>query len=106
MPGWGWIFLVLFLLIMLVVGLVYVIRHALRSGKIIGRVGESVGAHMPGSKGDLTEPDQNQSGPFFARPLGEASERYSLAHAELLRRKGRKRLRHEETWARWEQFNQ
>ena len=43
--------------------------------------------------------------PLFTQPLSVASERYSQAHAEVIRRREAKRSRHVEAWARWRRFN-
>lgn len=104
MPGWVWILLVLFMIAMLVSGAVYAIIHAIRAGKTVGQVGESVGRHMPQPVDKDARPRES-TGPFFAQPLNKASERYSQAHADLLRRKNYKRDRHASAWARWKHFN-
>lgn len=104
MPWWIWLLLVLFMLGMIIAGVMYVIVHALRGMRAISgtvsRAGDAIEA--------MGRPDDRQAAqfrPIFTEPLSMAAERYADAHADVIRRRNRKRDRHVRIWADWSTFN-
>ena len=106
MPGWIWIFLVIFMLAMLIGGAVYAIRHAMTAGRSIGRVSDDLNRHMPQPPvAGQSQATDRAEGPAFALPLSQSTERYSQAHAQVLQRREQRRRNHARVWRRWKQFN-
>ncbi|MBI0145133.1 MULTISPECIES: hypothetical protein [Bifidobacterium] len=106
MPGWIWIFLVIFMLAMLIGGAVYAIRHAMTAGRSIGRVSDDLNRHMPQPPvAGQSQATDRAEGPAFALPLSHSTERYSQAHAQVLQRREQRRRNHARVWRRWKQFN-
>ena len=104
MPWWIWLVLVVFMLVMIVAGLAYAAMTLWRAFGKVSRTGAAIGEHMAAFQN--TAPSDGQPAPpLFTQPLSVASERYSQAHAEVIRRREAKRSRHVEAWARWRRFN-
>lgn len=105
MPWWIWIVLVVFMLVMLIVGLAYVALRLWRGFQTVSGTGAALGERLA-AFGQASAPDaRDDVPPSFTQPLSVASERYSDAHAGVVRRRSAKRIRHIETWSRWRRFN-
>ncbi|WP_346682629.1 hypothetical protein [Bifidobacterium pullorum] len=104
MPWWIWLVLVVFMLVMLIAGLAYAALHLWRAFGKVSRTGAVIGEHMAAFQ-DTASSEELPEPPLFTQPLSVASERYSQAHAEVIRRREAKRSRHVEAWARWRRFN-
>lgn len=104
MPWWIWLVLVAFMLVMLVAGLIYAALHLWRGFQKVSQTGAVIGEHMAAFQ-DVGTSSGPSEPPLFTQPLATASERYSQAHAEVIRRRENKRNRHAEAWNRWRRFN-
>lgn len=104
MPWWIWLVLVVFMLVMLIAGLAYAALHLWRAFGKVSRIGAVIGEHMAAFQ-DTAPSEEQPEPPLFTQPLSVASERYSQAHAEVIRRREAKRGRHVEAWTRWRRFN-
>ena len=104
MPCLIWLVLVVFMLVMIVAGLAYAALHLWRAFGKVSRTGAAIGEHMAAFQNTAPSDGQPEP-PLFTQPLSVASERYSQAHAEVIRRREAKRSRHVEAWARWRRFN-
>ncbi|MFT8638890.1 hypothetical protein [Bifidobacterium sp.] len=102
MPGWIWLVLVIFMIAMLVGGAIYVVFRAMAAMRSVGRLSSAIEEKLS----PVQEDDENSAeAPLFTRPLHVAGERYSVAHAEVLRRHDRIHERHMRTWQQWKHFN-
>ncbi|NMM97953.1 hypothetical protein [Bifidobacterium olomucense] len=104
MPWWIWLILALFMLTMIIGGFVYAGIHGAHSLKDIAHTGERVGERISAMT-ESKSSDESHEVPLFVQPLIVAQERYSDAHAQVLRRKADKRNRHVQAWNRWKRFN-
>ena len=96
MPWWVWLVLVLFMLVMIVSGIVYACLHGYHAFKDMAKLGECAAKRIDAKGKPL---------PFFTRPLQDAAERYTNAHAEVIERREANRNRHAQQWAQWRHFN-
>ena len=104
MPWWIWLVLVLFMLALLVVGGVYACIHGYRALKDVSKLGGRVFRRFEAMSKPLPQVEENTA-PFFTKPLEDATDRYAEAHAEVIRRRETRRVRHAQQWAKWKNFN-
>lgn len=104
MPWWIWLVLAVFMLVMIVAGLAYAALHLWRGVRKVSSTGAAIGERLASFQ-DTAPESAGPEPPLFTQPLAVASERYSQAHAEVIRRRERRRDRHAEAWGRWRRFN-
>ncbi|GAA0632123.1 hypothetical protein [Bifidobacterium pullorum] len=104
MPWWIWLLLVLFMLVMLLAGLGYAAWHLWKGFRKVADTGAVIGEHMAAFD-DVAASSEPDMAPAFTQPLRATMDRYSDAHADVIRRRAGKRERHVEAWSRWRRFN-
>ncbi|KAB8296523.1 hypothetical protein [Bifidobacterium apri] len=99
-----WVVLVLALLVSTGVGVWYAVRRGLAALHMISSLGDAVGRRFAevDESADESQPEQAS----FTVPLQHSIDRYSAAHAQVMKREARKRVRHEAIWRRWSAFNE
>lgn len=103
MPGWVWPVLVVLFVVVLVAGLAFAGWRAFMAVRSVARTGSRLSE--PLSRLEGTDIRRREEPPIFTQPLSQATDRYSTAHAEVVRHRERIRDRHIEIWERWESFN-
>ncbi|MGN0109139.1 MAG: hypothetical protein ACI38B_03550 [Bifidobacterium sp.] len=98
-----WVVLVLALLVSLAAGLWYAFRRGLAALRLVSSLGDVIGNRFA----ETDEFDEPQPKPAsFTVPLEQSIDKYSSAHAQVMRREARKHERHEAVWRRWSVFNE
>lgn len=104
MPGWIWLVLVVFMLAMLATGVLYVVVHAVRAVKKASAVGDAVSSTLGKMSVDADAVAPGEPA-IFTQPLSTAADRYSQAHAQVIRRQEARRNRYAGIWSKWLHFN-
>ncbi len=105
MPGWIWVVLVLFFFAMFISGAIYVLLRIKKGIETAGRTGMKISSSLKKlAAGE--ESEKQREAPIFTRPLSEAAEAYSDAHAEKIRRKDAAHRKHRNIWAKWAKMPQ
>lgn len=104
MPWWVWLLLVLFMTAVLIAGVAYVCVHGYRAFKVAVALGGRISKRCEDMSKTSVRPQDDMT-PFFARPLKDATDRYTDAQVDVIRHHELKRTRHARQWARWKNFN-
>ena len=104
MPWWIWLVLVLLMLAVLIADGAYACARGYQALKGVAKVGGRASKRFEAMSKPLPQVEEDTA-PFFTRPLKDATDRYADAHAEVIRRQGEKRTRHARQWTEWKHFN-
>ncbi|WP_369343334.1 hypothetical protein [Bifidobacterium aquikefiricola] len=91
------------MIVVLIVGAAYVVFRALAAMRTVTGLTGVIGDKIADAQSSSSERESHD--PLLTQPLSVASERYSQAHAEVIRRHDRIRERHMRTWQQWKHFN-
>ncbi|MFC0266024.1 hypothetical protein [Alloscardovia macacae] len=109
-PVWVWVLLWIFLFGNFAYGVYYVFRHGLdavaKAGQTGSQIAEVLGQLSDSELDTARKAADEDPTPFFARPLTDATDRYTRTREAVEKSHLRKASRHDDALKRWDGYSQ